>query len=79
MNFNFQPGGKCGNCYWFRRSEKKDNVVTKPCGCRKDNDPESCPPEDFMPRSKKKAKRPQKSWKLETKNRRRSEKRFERK
>ena len=28
MNFNFQPSGKCGNCYWFRRSEKKDNIVT---------------------------------------------------
>jgi len=78
MKHQFQPGGKCGNCYWFRRSEKQNNVVTKPCGCRKDNDPENCPPEDFMPRSKKKAKRPQKSWKLENRKSRNAEKRFER-
>lgn len=76
MKQQFQPSGKCGNCHWFRRSEKKDGVVVEPCGCRKGNDPEDCPPEDFMARSKKKAKRPQKSWKLENKKSRRSEKRF---
>ena len=79
MNFNFQPSGKCGNCYWFRRSEKKDNIVTKPCGCRKDNDPKECPSEDFMARNKKKAKKKHKSWELETKKSRKSEKRFDRK
>jgi len=79
MRSDFQPSGKCGNCHWFKRSVKQDNVVIEPCDCRKDNDPKNCPAEDFMPRSKKKAKRPQKSWKIETKKSRKSEKRFERK
>jgi len=77
MKKSFQPGGKCGNCHWFKRSVKENNIVTEPCGCRKDNDPENCPPEDFMPRSKRKAKRPQKSWKLENRRSRNAEKRFE--
>jgi len=76
MRKSFQPGGKCGNCYWFRRSVKENDIVTEPCGCRKDNDPEKCPAEDFMARNKKKAKRPQKSWKLENRKRREAEKRF---
>jgi len=77
MRKSFQPSGKCGNCYWFKRSVKENNIVTEPCDCRKSNDPEQCPPEDFMARNKKKAKRPQKSWKLENRKSRNAEKRFQ--
>ena len=77
MKKYFQPGGKCGNCYWFKRSVKENGIVTEPCGCRKSNDPKNCPAEDFMARNKKKAKRPQKSWKLENRKSRNAEKRFE--
>ena len=76
---NFQPGGKCGNCYWFRRSVKKDNVVTESADCRENNDPEKCPPEDFMPCSKKKTKKQHKSWEIKNYKSRKTERKFERK
>ncbi len=58
---HFQPSPKCGNCTSFRKSVKtKDKVVTDYAGCRKDNDPKTCPPEDFKPRGKKSKQKPRK-------------------
>lgn len=73
---DFQPSGKCGNCDQFKHSIKQDNIVIEKADCQKGNDPKKCPPEDFKPRTKKKTKRPRKSWQIETYKSRKMEKKF---
>ncbi|UCD07168.1 MAG: hypothetical protein JSW41_05070 [Candidatus Aenigmatarchaeota archaeon] len=72
----FQPNGKCGNCHWLKHSVKVNGVVIEDTDCRKGNDPKTCPPEDFMSRSKKKAKKKHKSWQSENRRSKDAERRF---
>lgn len=47
---HFQPNGKCGNCQFFRHSEKdKNKVVIEEAFCAKENEPKTC--EDFHSKS----------------------------
>jgi len=41
----FQPCPKCGNCQFFRRSEKVNDKVVSPAGCRTDGNPVFCEPQ----------------------------------
>ena len=60
---NFQPNGRCGNCLFFRHSEKdKTGKIIEEAYCSKDLDPKECG-DEFKSRSKRiKKVRKKKRW-----------------
>lgn len=63
----FQPNGRCGNCLFFRHSEKdKAGKILEKAHCSKDLDPKECG-DEFKSRNKriKKIRRKKKGWQLE--------------
>lgn len=49
----FQPNGRCGNCLFFRHSEKaKTGEILEEAYCSKDLDPKECG-DEFRSRSKR--------------------------
>lgn len=49
----FQPNGRCGNCLFFRHTERDRSMrIMKEAHCSKDLDPKECGPE-FKSRSKR--------------------------
>jgi len=59
----FQPNGRCGNCLFFRHSDKdKAGEILEEAYCSKDLDPKECG-DEFKSRSKRiKQVRKKKRW-----------------
>jgi len=51
---HFQPSGKCGNCQFFRHTDRdKAKQIIKEAHCSKDLDPKECGEDEFKSRSKR--------------------------